>query len=223
MLPAPGMGQVNYPGAYALWTKSDRLADLVQRAGGLTPRAYAQGIRFVRTSANAGRINIDLPRALRDAASRHNVNLQPGDSVNIPEYQPSVQVSGAVNSPGSVLYRRGAGLEYYLSAAGGFNRVADKGAVSVRLANGEVRTRRGEVFRGTPTPGPGSEVFVPSKDPNKRRTDYVSLFGAIGADLGQHNCNHCGHEALAFKDAKPSHHRLGQQQEAISGLRIGHL
>jgi protein involved in polysaccharide export with SLBB domain len=172
-------GEVLYPGTYALRAKDDRLADLIQRAGGLTPQAYREGIRFVRPSANAGRINIDLPRALREHGSRDNIILQPGDEVTIPEYQPSVRVGGAVNSPGSVLYRRGAGLEYYLSAAGGFNRVADKGAVSVRLANGEVRTRRGGLFRGSPTPGPGSEVFVPSKDPNERKTDYVSLFGAI--------------------------------------------
>jgi protein involved in polysaccharide export with SLBB domain len=173
-------GEVQYPGTYALKAKDDRLLDLIERAGRLTPRAYAEGIRFVRPEGDAGRINIDLPRALRDASSRDNIILQPGDSVNIPEYQPSVRVVGAVNSPGSVLYRRGAGLDYYVSAAGGFNRVADKGAVSVRFANGEVRTRRRSLLGGSsPTPGPGSEVFVPAKDPAAPRTDYVSLVGAI--------------------------------------------
>jgi len=177
-------GEVAYPGTYALRAKDDRLADLVERAGGLTPRAYSEGIRFVRPADDRGRINIDLPKALRDHASRDNIILQPGDSVRIPEYQPSVRVSGAVNSPGSVLYRRGAGLEYYLSAAGGFNRVADKGAVRVRLANGEIRTRRKSLFFGSsPTPGPGSEVFVPSKDPNEPRTDKVALFAAIAQIL----------------------------------------
>ena len=34
-----------------------------------------------------------------------------------------------------------------------------------------------------PTPGPGSEVFVPSKDPNEPRTDKVALFGAIAQIL----------------------------------------
>src|SRR6266566_2520666 len=32
------LGEVLYPGTYALKAKDDRLADLVQRAGGLTPR-----------------------------------------------------------------------------------------------------------------------------------------------------------------------------------------
>jgi polysaccharide export outer membrane protein len=177
-------GEVQYPGTYALKAKDDRLSHLIERAGGLTPRAYPEGIRFVRGVATAGRINIDLPRALRDATSRDNIILQPGDSVNIPEYQPSVKVGGAVNSPGSVLYRRGAGLDYYLSAAGGFNRLADKGAVSVRFANGEVRTRRkGFLLSSHPTPGPGSEVFVPSRNPNEAKTDYVSLFGSVAQIL----------------------------------------
>jgi len=177
-------GEVMYPGTYALKAKDDRLADLLQRAGGLTPRAYPEGIRFVRPADNRGRINIDLPKALSDRGSRDNVILQPGDSVRIPEYQPSVRVSGAVNSPGSVLYRKGAGLEYYLSGAGGFTRAAEKGQVSVHYANGEVRTRRRSLlFSSNPAPGPGSEVFVPTKDPNTPHTDTVALCGAIAQIL----------------------------------------
>jgi len=177
-------GEVMYPGSYALRAKDDRLADVVQRAGGLTPRAYSEGIRFVRAADNRGRIDIDLPKALRDHSSRDNVILQPGDSIRIPEYQPSVRVTGAVNSPGSVLYQRGAGLQYYLEAAGGFTRAAEKGQVSVRYANGEVRTRRRSLlFSSNPKPGPGSEVFVPAKDPNAPKTDMVALFGAIAQIL----------------------------------------
>jgi protein involved in polysaccharide export with SLBB domain len=177
-------GEVRYPGVYSLRTKSDRLSDVIARAGGLTRQAYGEGIRFVRAQNDVGRINVDLARALRDSASSANVILQPGDSISVPEYQPSVKVSGAVNSPGSVLWRRGAGLSYYLSAAGGFSQHADKGAVSVRFANGEVRTRRGGLFGGgAPKPGPGSEVMVPAEDPNARRTDYVTLFGAIAQIL----------------------------------------
>ncbi|HET6837217.1 MAG TPA: SLBB domain-containing protein, partial [Gemmatimonadales bacterium] len=41
-------GQVKHPGRYALKTKTDRLRDLVQRAGGLTEQAYAGGIYFYR-------------------------------------------------------------------------------------------------------------------------------------------------------------------------------
>jgi protein involved in polysaccharide export with SLBB domain len=177
-------GEIRYPGVYSLRTKKDRLSDVIARAGGLTPQAYPEGIRFVRSENEVGRINVDLVRALRDTGTSANLVLQPGDSINIPEYQPSVKVSGAVNSPGSVLWRHGASLDYYLSAAGGFAQRADKGAVSVRFANGEVRTRRGGLFGGgAPRPGPGSEVFVPAEDPTVHKTDYVALFGAIAQIL----------------------------------------
>ena len=176
-------GEVRYPGVYSLRTKRDRLSDVIGRAGGLTRQAYPDGIRFVRAQDDVGRINVDLARALRDTTSSADVVLQPGDSINIPEYQPSVKVSGAVNSPGSVLWKRGAGLDYYLSAAGGFAQRADKGHVSVRFANGEVRTRGRGLFHGDPKPGPGSEVLVPAEDPNVHKTDVVALFGAIAQIL----------------------------------------
>ncbi len=177
-------GEVRYPGTYSLHTKSDRLADVIGRAGGLTRQAYAEGIRFVRRESNVGRINVELRRALEDTTSRFNVLLQPDDSIEIPEYEPSVKVTGAVNSPGSVLWQQGKDLDYYISAAGGFAQLANKGAVSVRYANGEVKTRHRNIF-GTsdPRPGPGSEVSVPAKDPNAPHTDYVALFGAIAQVL----------------------------------------
>jgi protein involved in polysaccharide export with SLBB domain len=172
-------GEVRFPGTYSLRAKNDRLSSLFSRGGGLTRQAYPEGIRFYRALNNVGRINVDVRRALADTSSRFNIVLQPGDSMHIPEYTPSVKVTGAVNSPGSVLWRQGAGLSYYVGAAGGYMQQAQKGQVSVRFANGEVRTRRGGLFGSDPTPGPGSEVSVPFEDPNAKKTDYVSLFGAI--------------------------------------------
>jgi len=173
------VGEVRYAGTYSLRTKTDRLADLISRAGGLTHQAYPEGIRFVRRLDNLGRINVDLPRALRDTTATANIILQPGDSIEVPEFQPAVKVSGAVNSPGSVLWRRGAGLGYYLQGAGGFSYQADRGKVGVRYANGEVRTRRHWLFvRSDPQPGPGSEVVVPVRD-TTARTNFVQLFTSI--------------------------------------------
>ncbi len=56
---------------------------------------------------------------------------------------------------------------------------ADKGKVSVKYANGEVKTvRRSLLVSSSPKPRPGSEVFVPVRDTTER-TNYVQLFGAI--------------------------------------------
>jgi protein involved in polysaccharide export with SLBB domain len=172
-------GEVRSPGTYSLRTKTDRLAVLVTRAGGLTLWAYPEGIRFMRVVSNVGRINVDLPRALRDTNSSANVILQPGDSIEIPEFQPAVKVNGAVTSPGSVLWKQGADLDYYLDGVGGVTYQGDKGRVSVKYANGDVRTRRKTVFfSSTPRPGPGSEVFVPVRD-TTARVNFVQLFTSI--------------------------------------------
>src|SRR5437773_3563968 len=172
-------GEVRYPGTYSLRAKGDRLAELIKRAGGLTPRAYAEGIRFYRATGTAGRLDIDLAHALADSGARDNVVLQPDDSIVIPEFLPSVKVLGAVNSPGSVLWRKGAGLDYYLNSAGGFAPNADKGTVSVRYANGRVRTRVHALFgRNDPKPAPGSEVFVPMK-PQGLKTDILPVLATV--------------------------------------------
>ena len=176
-------GQVRYPGTYSLRSKEERLADVIERAGGLTDQAYPEAIRFVRAANDVGRVNIDLPRALRDKGSSHNVILQPDDAIFIPEYQPTVKVLGAVNAPGSLLWRRGADLNYYISAAGGLLANGDGRHVSVRYANGDARTRTRWLFvSSSPTPGPGSEVFVPTKPPGDK-VNVLALMGGIAQVL----------------------------------------
>ena len=174
-------GQVRFPGTYTLTAGNERLAAVIDRAGGLTPLAYPGGIRFVRMVGKAGRINVNLPRALKDRDSPANIVLQPGDSIVIPEFKASVQVAGAVNAPGSVLWERGKSLNYYVNAAGGPSWRADNGKVSVRYADGQIRTRHRTVlwFRSDPTPGPGSEVLVPVRDTLAKGTDVLSVLGTL--------------------------------------------
>jgi len=177
-------GEIRYPGTYSLKSKSDRLLNLLQRAGGLTTHAYPEGVRFYRYANRVGRIDVNLTEALKDSTSRYNVILQGGDSIDIPEFEPSVRISGAVNSPGSVVWQKGMSLGDFISAAGGFAQHADKGNVSVRYANGRVETEHHHVlWTSSPTPGPGSDVFVPALDPNAPHTDYTALFGAIAQIL----------------------------------------
>src|SRR2546429_739097 len=65
-------GQVQYPGSYTLTAGNERLADVIDRAGGLTPLAYPGGARFVRVLGNAGRGKVHLPRPLKARESRSN-------------------------------------------------------------------------------------------------------------------------------------------------------
>ncbi|HEY8165444.1 MAG TPA: SLBB domain-containing protein [Gemmatimonadaceae bacterium] len=173
-------GEVRFPGAYSLRTKTEKVSDLIQRAGGLTPEAYADGVTFYRAKDKVGRIGIALPEILRHPGSRDNLQLQDGDSIFIPRYNAVVNVAGSVNSPVAVTYVPGKPLEYYVRAAGGATRKGDIKYAYVTQPNGKVEAMTGRfIFKSEPKPRPGSTVFVPQKDPSERRVDYIATIGSI--------------------------------------------
>lgn len=173
-------GEVTRPGTYSLTTKTEKISDLIRRAGGLTPEAYADGVTFFRANDKVGRIGIALPDILRNPNSRDNLQLQDGDSIFIPRFNAVVNVKGAVNSPVAVTYVPGRSLEYYVQAAGGITRRGDLRYAYVTQPNGKVEATSGKfIFRNDPRPRPGSTVFVPERDPNERRIDYIATIGSI--------------------------------------------
>ena len=173
-------GEVQFPGTYSLRTKTEKVSDLIARAGGLTREAYADGVTFFRNKDSVGRIGIALPDVLRNSKSRDNIQLLDGDSVFIPRFNAVVNVKGAVNSPVAVTYVPGANLEYYVRAAGGITRQGDLRYAYVTQPNGKVEATSGKfIFRNNPKPRPGSSVFVPNKDPNERRVDFIATIGSI--------------------------------------------
>jgi polysaccharide export outer membrane protein len=177
-------GEVTYPGRYALVSKTERLSDLIKRAGGLTAEAYAEGVYFYRRRDKLGRIGIDLPAALRDPRHRDNLILLDGDSLLIPPYNAIVNVAGAVNSPVAVSYVPGEKMSFYIRAAGGPSKRADVKRAYVVQPNGKVESVNNRTLLpdGTPVPRAGGSIYVPEKDPADRR-DYVAAVGAVAQIL----------------------------------------
>ena len=171
-------GEVRFPGAYALMSKGERVLTFLQeRAGGFTQTAFPGGFQLYRM----GRlVDIDLPEIIEDPRRTDNLQLQPGDSLFIPEYNPIVIVQGAVNSPSAVTYNPGKGLSYYIESAGGYARNADEDRVYVRFANGhtEVKKKNWGIVSSSPEPGPGSTVVVAAEDPADR-TDVRGIIGDV--------------------------------------------
>jgi len=179
-------GEVSVPGEYTLLSKDDRVTDLIARAGRILETGHVEGARLYRSQDDMGRIDLDLPSALDAPQSDENVSLQPGDSLHIPVYSPTVVVQGAVNSPVTVLFRAGQDFEYYIAAAGGYRSDADRGSASVRYANGLAETRSKFLFWSSyPEPDAGSTITVPAEDPADRFdtrgfvTDLVAILGSI--------------------------------------------
>jgi polysaccharide biosynthesis/export protein len=204
-------GQVKHPGRYALTSKTERLRDLIKRAGGLTDQAYAGGVQFYR-SYSAGRsptdrtgrimdtrrssldslprgfnerVGLDLPRVLKDRKFRDNIILAGGDSIHVPEYNPIVMVEGAVNAPGAVPYTSGKSLDWYVNAAGGYAQAGDTRHAYVVQPNGkrEGVKRRVVLADDVPKPKSGAVIFVPTRVGQETPSNIVGVVATVAQVL----------------------------------------
>jgi protein involved in polysaccharide export with SLBB domain len=205
-------GQVKHPGRYALRSKTERVKDLIERAGGLTEQSYAGGVQFYRSytpgrqpvdgkpdevtelppsprdSLPRGyteRVGLDLPRVLEDSKFRDNIILAAGDSINIPEYNPIVMVEGMVNSPGAVPYTQGKSLDWYVDAAGGYTQLSDNRHVYVTQPDGkrEAVKRRVVLADRVPKAKSGAVIFVPTKKIQEPSPNTVGAISALASVL----------------------------------------
>ena len=186
-------GEVLFSGSYALSKKNERLSDLVEKAGGVTPAAYVRGARLMRTMtedelrrkedamrmvnmgdsismkkldlSNRYSVGIDLEKALKNPGSEYDMVLREGDILYVPEYVSTVKINGAVMYPNTVLFKKGENLRYYINQAGGFGNGAKKRRAYVVYMNGTVSRLKS---RSSKAIEPGCEIIVPAKDPKKK-------------------------------------------------------
>jgi protein involved in polysaccharide export with SLBB domain len=155
-------GEVMRPGPYPLTLRDERLSSVLARAGGPTNEGYVEGARLVRDSVLVG---IDLGRVLSDPGGPADLVLQPGDLLEIPRYDPTVTVTGAVAFSSRIPFQRGRTLGDYLAEAGGTLHDADRGRVIVEYANGSrAISRRTLGIRRDPEVRPGSTIVVPFEE-----------------------------------------------------------
>lgn len=121
-------------------------------------------------------VGIDLEKALANPGSAHDVVLRDGDELYIPQYQSTVKISGAVTYPNSVTYTNGMSVKSCLSQAGGYNDIARKYPIVIYM-NGKVATTRKRFifFKHYPKVEPGSEIVVPAKTQQDRKTSLAEI------------------------------------------------
>ena len=89
-----------YAGTYALTQKSERVSDLVKKAGGITPYAYVRGAKISR------RIN-DEERRRMDTVLEMARNVDEKDSIDVSKlelgdiYYVGIDLEAALRNPGS--------------------------------------------------------------------------------------------------------------------------
>lgn len=185
-------GNVAFPGRYVLLNDSERLTDIVKRAGGFVGNANPRGAMLIRQRSNAMekrllsesmeklstmssvdtlnvevdaeyKIAVDLDYAMAHQGSNADIILQEGDYINIPELVNTVQISGEVMAPNAVVFRPGKTVAYYINAAGGFTDRSRRSRVYVIYQNGKASIN---VLNNAKVE-PGCTIVVPSKSERK--------------------------------------------------------
>lgn len=167
----------------------DGLIELIQKNGGQTDITPLLKIisELKDTEAN-GRIIIDLMDDSMPTLVRSN------DSIFIPEKNNNVFIFGEIASEGSLIYKEGADLDFYLKEASGLKDSADRNSIFILYPNGRTKqfSRKRSVFANQPQNitniETGSVIYVPRKIDDTLSSTlsaqaYASILGSIGVTL----------------------------------------
>lgn len=167
------IGEVKYPGTYAISNTNEKIMDVIARAGGLTPNAFSNGAKLHRNFNNVGNVILDLVKASKKPKSEFNYVLQDGDSIFIPKMNEIITVFGAIAYSGldslnriNTPFIKNKNAKFYINNyIGGFNKNAKRNKLIVIQANGRIKkTRNFLFFNITPKVQVGSKIYVPFKE-----------------------------------------------------------
>jgi polysaccharide export outer membrane protein len=119
------IGAVRNPGTYEM-VGFKSLIEAISDAGGINAQESAGSVTILRTGFTQAPIEIDLQQLLEQGNAAYNIELQPGDTVNVvPKRRYFIYVYGQVRSPGAYELREEVTLLQAISFAQG---VADRAA-----------------------------------------------------------------------------------------------
>ena len=176
-------GEVLYPGKYVILSPSDKITDIINRAGGLRPLAYPESSQYIR---NGQKINISLSSILKNPDSNLNFSVQDNDKINIGSQPKTVIVKGEANKTGINKFVPGKNLNYYLKQAGGLTRYADKNHIWIEYPNGDSKKyRRFSIFY--PEIIDGTVIVIGKKEEMEPfdKTEFAKELTTILANLAQ--------------------------------------
>lgn len=139
-------GEVKYPGIYPILNKDERVLDIIERAGGLTPYAFVANAKLTRPENKLDKTIFQLKDAFGDPKSRANLILKDGDEINIPTVNQLVSIQGAIRYPKldstetiNGKFVPGKSARWYIKHyAGGFKKGANKRSTLVIYPNRQV-------------------------------------------------------------------------------------
>ena len=193
-------GEVKYPGQYALIDKNEKLTSIIQRAGGMTAEAFADGATLFRVQDDIGYVIVQLEDALKNPTSYFNVIMKEGDVIDIPKSKDIVTIQGATRAPElypervlsygkiNIAYEGDHNAWYYVDKyAAGVSTEGRKRLISVVHPNGEVkRTKDYFFFKIYPKVQKGSTIrvgYAEKKVESKRKSERKEIdWGKVLSD-----------------------------------------
>ncbi|HMD85096.1 MAG TPA: SLBB domain-containing protein [Terriglobia bacterium] len=139
-------------------------AQLAQEATQQQERA----LEALRRAPASGRLVVRLQSGLKGFEnSPQDIELRDGDTLEIPKRPGMVLVIGQVYNTNAITYVPGKNAGWYLSQGGGATRLADKGAIFIVRANGEITSRHQGEYWSTKVLSaavrPGDTIVVPER------------------------------------------------------------
>ncbi len=126
-------------------------------------------------------VAVNLEKAMENPGGLEDIVLREGDQLVVPQYSNMIKVSGEVNHPISMNYKKGESLSYYIKRAGGYGNRAKKNGVYAIYMNGAVQKIN---KRSSKVIEPGTEIVVPTKaKSNKMTTGEIMAMASGGASL----------------------------------------
>lgn len=168
------MGEVSYPGEY-VFNKNERMASIVNRAGGLNSNAFASGAKLFRKGT--GTIVIDLPQAMAQPDSKYDVTLKDSDILIIPTMNDIVSIKGEVQNQVNVKYDRdNTSIKHYIASAGGFGENPWKNRINIKYQNGKIKSTKTVLgIRRYPKVKEGCLISVPEKPAKANKTKFSEV------------------------------------------------
>lgn len=196
-------GELIYPGSYSIKSKTERISDLLKRAGGLSRFAFIKGATLERTyeirgidvpsddvlmessifknsirNAQENLVELNLEEILKTPGSIYDFILKDGDVITIPTITEEVRVLGEVLNSTGLVYEKGKGVKYYVDKSGGFNLQAKKLKVYVLYANGTTQTTKNRLlFKKYPNVEPGCQIIIPAKPDRTQQDNTGKILG----------------------------------------------
>lgn len=126
-------------------------------------------------------VAIDLDAALKKPGCPDDIVLRDGDRLIVPQFSPTVKISGDVMYPISMNYKKGESLKYYIEHAGGYGDDARKKRVYAIYMNGSVQLLS---HHSKKVVQPGCTIVVPSKKrKEKMSTAEYAAMGTSAASI----------------------------------------